>query len=60
MSRVLVILGLALALGGPPLQWASSLIEAVLSATSDYGNTFDPDGSQTPTSDYGSQWDPNG
>ena len=59
MSRALLVLGLALSLGGPPLQWASSLVEVLLSATSDHGGVFDPNGSQ-PTSDYGGHFDPNG
>ena len=59
MSRALAVLALSFALGGPPLHWASSLVEVLLSATSEYGNTFDPNGSQ-PTSDFGSQFDPNG
>ncbi len=62
MSRALVALVLSFALSGsPPLQWAASLIEAVLSASAspDYGSQWDPNGSQ-PTSDYGGQWDPNG
>ena len=59
MSRALLVLGLALSLGGPPLQWASSLVEVLLSATSEYGNQFDPNGSQS-NSDYGSHFDPNG
>lgn len=53
MSRALAALALSLALGGSPLQWASSLVEALLSATSD------SNGSQ-PAPDYGSTWDPNG
>lgn len=59
MSRALLALALGLALGGPPLQWASSLVEVLLSGTSEYGNTFDPNGSQA-NSDYGNQFDPNG
>lgn len=59
MSRAFLVLGLALTLGGPPLQWASSLFEVLLSATSANANTFDPDGSR-PTSDYGGTFDPNG
>lgn len=62
MSRALLALVLGLALGGPPLQWASSLVEVVLSGTqtnSDYGSTWDPNGSQSDP-DYGGSWDPNG
>jgi hypothetical protein len=59
MSRALVVLGLALALGGPPLQWAADLVEVLLSATQDSGSQENPDG-VLPTSDYGSHWDPNG
>jgi len=46
--------------GSPPLQWAASLIEAALSGSTqpDYGSRWDP-GSQ-PTSDYGNTFDPNG
>ena len=59
MSRALLALALGFALGGPPLQWASSLVEVVLSATSDYGGSWDPNGGQSDP-DYGSTWDPNG
>ena len=59
MSRALLALALGFALGGPPLQWASSLVEVVLSTTSDYGGTFDPNGGQSDP-DYGSSFDPNG
>ena len=62
MSRALIALALGLSLGGPPLQWASSLVEVMLSgssAGSDYGSQWDPDGAP-PNSDYGSHWDPNG
>ena len=59
MSRALLALALGFALGGSPLQWASSLVEVVLSATSDYDNTWDPNGGQSNT-DYGNTWDPNG
>jgi hypothetical protein len=59
MSRALLALALGFALGGSPLQWASSFVKVVLSATSDYGSTWDPNGGQ-PTSDYGSTWDPDG
>jgi hypothetical protein len=59
MSRALLALALGFALGGPPLQWASNFVEVLLSATSDYGSHFDPNGSQ-PNPDYGSSFDPNG
>ena len=62
MSRALAALALAFALGGgPPLQWAASLVNAVLSASAqaDYGSQFDPNGSE-PTSDYGGTFDPDG
>ncbi|HKH47417.1 MAG TPA: hypothetical protein VKM72_22395 [Thermoanaerobaculia bacterium] len=69
MSRALLALALGFALGGPPLQWASSLVEVVLYGSTfdpngsqsnpDYGSHFDPDGSQS-NPDYGSQFDPNG
>ena len=62
MSRALVALALALSLGGPPFQWASSLVEVLLSgsqADSEYGNHWDPNGGQS-NSDYGNHWDPNG
>ena len=59
MSRALLALALGFALGGPPLQWASSLVEVLLSTTSDHGNTFDPNGSQ-PDPEYGGTSDPNG
>lgn len=60
MSRALLALALGFVLGGaPPLQWASSFVEVLLSATSDYGSTWDPNGSQS-NSDYGSHFDPNG
>jgi hypothetical protein len=59
MSRALAVLALALALGGPPLQWASSLVEVLLSATQDSGSQENSNGAP-PTSDYGGQWDPNG
>jgi hypothetical protein len=36
-----------------------TLILSFAAASTEYGNTFDPNGSQ-PTSDYGSSWDPNG
>jgi hypothetical protein len=74
MSRALLALALGFALGGgPPLQWAYSLADALLSATSyhgaifdpngspsnsDHGGVFDPNGSQS-NSDYGNTWDPN-
>jgi len=60
MSRALVALALALSLGGPPFQWASSLVEALLSATQDDGNQWEPNGGGQSNSDYGSHWDPNG
>jgi hypothetical protein len=75
MSRALLALALGFALGGgPPLHWAYSLAEVLLSATShhgaifdpngspsntDYGGTFDPDGLQS-NPDYGGHFDPNG
>lgn len=60
MSRALLALALGFALGGgPPLQWAYSLAEVLLSATSYYGGSFDPDGSPSNT-DYGGRWDPDG
>ena len=59
MSRALLALALGFALSGGPLQWASSLVEVVLSGTSDYGSTWDPNGSEA-NSDYGSIFDPNG
>jgi len=59
MSRALLALALGFALGGGPLQWASSLVEVVLSATSDYGSSWDPNGGQSDP-DYGSIFDPNG
>lgn len=58
MSRALLALALGFALGGgSPLQWAYDLV--LLSATSDYGSHFDPDGLQS-NPDYGNTWDPNG
>ena len=59
MSRALVALALGLALGGPPLQWASSLVEILLSTAQDSGSQENPTEGQ-PISDYGSHWDPNG
>jgi hypothetical protein len=59
MSRALLALALGFALGGGPLQWASSFVEVLLSATSDYGGTFDPDGGQS-NPDHGGVFDPNG
>ena len=62
MSRALAALALAFALGGgPPLQWAAGLVNAVLSASTqaDYGSSWDPDGSES-GSDYGNHFDPNG
>jgi hypothetical protein len=62
MSRALLALALGFALGGGPLQWASSFVEVLLSgsqATVDYGSIWDPNGSQA-TTDYGSSFDPNG
>jgi hypothetical protein len=58
MSRALLALALGLALGGSPLQWASSFVEVMLSATQDSGSQENPNGG--PTSDYGSTWDPDG
>jgi hypothetical protein len=55
MSRALLALALGFALGGgPPLQWASGIVEVLL-----YGSSFDPNGSQA-NPDYGSTWDPDG
>ena len=73
MSRALLALALGFALSGPPLQWASSLVEALLSGTPadsqgdpgsgqsnpDYGSHWDPNGGQS-NPDYGNHWDPNG
>lgn len=60
MSRALLALALGFALGGgPPLQWAYSLAEVLLSATSYYGSHFDPNGSPS-NSDNGGIFDPNG
>jgi hypothetical protein len=62
MSRALLALALGFALGGGPLQWASSFVEVLLSGSqtaTDYGSHFDPNGSQA-TTDYGSSFDPNG
>lgn len=60
MSRALLALALGFALGGgPPLQWASSLVQVLMAATSEYGSQFDPNGAQA-DSDYGSHFDPDG
>jgi hypothetical protein len=59
MSRLLLVLALGWALGGPPLQWAAGLLGvAVASSETDAGNRFDPNG--RPDADAGGQFDPNG
>ena len=59
MSRLLLLLALGWALGGPPLQWAAGLFEvAVAASDTDAGSIFDPDGQ--PGADAGSQFDPDG
>lgn len=62
MSRTLAALALSFALGGnAPFQWATALVNAVLSAsvsTEDGGNE-DPNGDQS-NSEYGNTFDPNG
>lgn len=60
MSRALLALALGFVLGGgPPLQWGYSLVTVLLSATSEYGGTWDPNGSQADP-DYGNSFDPDG
>lgn len=60
MSRALLALALGFALGGgPPLQWASSFVQVLMAATSEYGSQFDPNGAEA-DSDYGGTFDPNG
>lgn len=60
MSRALLALALGFVLGGgPPLQWGYSFVKVLLSATSEYGSHFDPNGSQS-NPDYGNTFDPNG
>ena len=59
MSRLFWMLALGAALGGPPLQWASGLFEAVV-AGSDAGGRFDPNGDAGAETDAGSRFDPNG
>ena len=55
MSHFLWVLALAVALGGPPLQWATPFNSAA-SATK-AGGRFDPNGAPT---EAGGQFDPNG
>jgi hypothetical protein len=62
MSRALLALALGLALGGPPFQWASSLVEVLLSGSQpnpEYGSSWDPNGGQEDP-EYSSHFDPNG
>lgn len=59
MSRLLLLLALGWALGGPPLQWATGLFGVTAaSSDTDAGNIFDPDGK--PGADAGNQFDPDG
>ena len=59
MARLLLLLALGWALGGPPLQWAAGLFGvAAASSDTDAGSQFDPDGQ--PGADAGSIFDPNG
>jgi hypothetical protein len=59
MSRLLLLLTLGWALGGPPLQWAAGLFGvAAASSDTDAGGIFDPDG--RPGANAGNQFDPNG
>jgi hypothetical protein len=61
MSRILLVLALGLALGGPPLQsWVVGVFEAALAtaADTDAGSIFDPNGGAT--ADAGNRFDPDG
>ena len=59
MSRLLLLLALGWALGGPPLQLAAGLFGvAAASSETDAGSIFDPDG--RPGADAGNIFDPDG
>lgn len=59
MSRLLLLLALGWALGGPPLQWAAELFGvAAAESDTDAGNIFDPNGQ--PGTNAGGRFDPDG
>ena len=59
MARLLLLLALGWALGGPPLPWAAGLFGVAVDASdTDAGGIFDPDG--RPGADAGNIFDPDG